>query len=173
MRGFLSVEKKNFPQSCGFVYLPLHPGRKPGPGRDPAWDPHPALPTSRWTPGPTSHPPASLSGGDTRAQGLHRRAAAGDARHGPAEGAGRGRRVLRGELSEGEASGGPVQVVRGGGGESPSPARCHPAVQCVGCCCFLLLLPNLTAYPLGNVKERSRAWNIGLCLLGMPRRAVK
>ena len=23
MRGFLSVEKKNFPQSCGFVYLPL------------------------------------------------------------------------------------------------------------------------------------------------------
>lgn len=42
------------------------------------------------------------------------------------------------------------------------------------CCCFLrLLLPNLTAYPLGNVKERSRAWNIGLCPLGMPRRAVK
>ena len=23
MRGFLSVEKKNFPQSCGFVYLPV------------------------------------------------------------------------------------------------------------------------------------------------------
>lgn len=43
----------------------------------------------------------------------------------------------------------------------------------LSCCCCFLLLPGLTAYPLGNVKERSRAWDIGLCPLGMPRRAVK
>lgn len=41
------------------------------------------------------------------------------------------------------------------------------------CCCFLLLrLPHPTAYPLGNIKEKGRAWNIGLCPLGMPRRVM-
>lgn len=70
-----------------------------GPWLDQAWDPHPCAPYEQmdpWTHLPLPRLPERWR--HPRPRPLHRRAAAGDARHGPAEGAGRGRVCLEGKL---------------------------------------------------------------------------